>query len=87
MNSFGFTLEDIVQDVEIWPENWPVVMLFCKLDTQWNVGFAGATGLRYEAVYPLLDRSCDSDDDWWQWLDDLTLMERAALKAMRGEDG
>lgn len=70
-------------EVEVWPENWPVVALFCRLGTQWNAGHAGATGLRYEAVYPLLDRSYPDADEWDRALDDLQLMERAALAAMR----
>lgn len=44
---------------------------------------SGATGLRYEAIYPLLDRSYPDPDEWDRALDDLQLMERAALAAMR----
>lgn len=44
----------------------------------------GATGLVYEAVYPLLDRLYQGDE-WDQAFDDLQELERAALKAMREE--
>ena len=71
-------------DVEVWPENWPIVMLFCRLGTQWQVGMSGEVGLRYEAVYPLLDRLFA--DDWQQAFDDLQVLERAALDAMREEN-
>ena len=71
-------------DVEVWPENWPIVMLFCRLRTQWQVGMSGEVGLRYEAVYPLLDRLFA--DDWQQAFDDLQVLERAALDAMREEN-
>lgn len=73
-------------DIQVWPENWPVVELFGRLGTQWNVGMSGPTGLRYEAIYPLLDRFVSDDEEWKQAFDDLQIMERAALDAMREED-
>lgn len=45
----------------------------------------GPTGLRYEAIYPLIDRMCEPDD-WLQMFDDLQTMERAALDVMREKD-
>lgn len=59
--------------------------LFCRLSTQWQIGMSGAVGLRYEAVYPLLDRQYQGDE-WDQAFADLQEMERAALSAMRDED-
>ncbi len=85
MAAVGLTPEDFDgDDVEVWPENWPIVMLFCRLGTQWQVGMSGAVGLRYEAVYPLLDRLFA--DGWQQAFDDLQVLERAALDAMRDEN-
>lgn len=85
MAAVGLTPEDFDgDDVEVWPENWPMVMIFCRLGTQWQVGMSGAVGLRYEAVYPLLDRLFA--DDWQQAFDDLQVLERAALDAMREEN-
>ena len=46
----------------------------------------GPTGLRYEAIYPLLDRLFKDDRDWQQAFDDLCVMARSALDAMRQED-
>lgn len=46
----------------------------------------GPTGLRYEAVYPLLDRLHGDQDEWMQAFDDLQVMERAALDVMREKD-
>lgn len=45
---------------------------------------SGAVGLRYEAAYPLLDRLFAGD--WQQAFDDLQVLERAALDAMRDEN-
>ena len=40
---------------------------------------AGRTGLRYEALYPLLDRHTKGDD-WDDLFADIRTMEYAALK-------
>lgn len=57
-------------------------MFFMRVQTQWNVGMNGATGLRYEAIYPLLDREAKTTDEWEDLFDDLQVIERAALKQM-----
>ena len=72
------------QAVEVWPENWPVFEVFSRVGTQWNVSMGGPTGLRYEAIYPLIDRMCEGE--WLQMFDDLQVMERAALDLMREKD-
>lgn len=72
-------------DVEIWPENWPAFCLFASVGTQWTAGTGGYTGLRYEAVYPLLDRVAKSPQEWDEMFADVQTMERAALQAMRDE--
>lgn len=69
--------------LEIWPENWQAYLLFTSLQTQWNVGgMGGRTGLRYEALYPLLDRQTDTPEQWQQLFDDVRVMEYAALSQM-----
>ena len=64
--------------IEVWPENWPAYLLFTSLQTQWNAG----TGLRYEALYPLLDRQTDTPEQWQQLFDDVRVMEYAVLAQM-----
>lgn len=51
------------------------------MGTQWSIGFGGATGLRYEALYPLIDRIAKSDDEWQELFEDVRIMEIAALEA------
>lgn len=81
----GLTLADFEDDdFEVWPENWPVVQVFRDLWTQWQVGGGGAVGLRYESLYPLLDRRFPQAVDWDQAFSDVQAMESAALVAMRG---
>jgi hypothetical protein len=57
-------------------------MFFMRVQTQWNVGMNGTTGLRYEAIYPLLDREAATPQEWEDLFDDLQVIERAALKQM-----
>ena len=80
----GYEVADYeIDDVEIWPENWPAFLLFTSLQTQWNVGgMGGRTGLRYEALYPLLDRQTATPEQWQQLFDDVRVMEHAALAQM-----
>lgn len=68
--------------VHVWPENWRAWTLFLTLTTQWFVGMGGRTGLRYESLYPLLDRLAGSEQEWERLFDDVQVMERAALGAM-----
>jgi hypothetical protein len=83
MERGGYTAEDFDTDpVEVWPENWPAAYLFSSLSTQWSIGMGGASGLRYEAVYPLLDRLAQSPEEWTELFDDVRVLEASALKTM-----
>jgi DNA-binding PadR family transcriptional regulator len=43
---------------------------------------AGATGLDYASIYPLLDRLAKTSDEWDQLFDDIQVMESEALNVM-----
>jgi hypothetical protein len=73
-------------EVEIWPENWAAFRLFVSMSTQWRAGMGGPTGLCYEALYPLLDRTASSHEEWEELFDDVRLMEREALSVMQETD-
>lgn len=81
----GCAPEDYWEDpIEVWPDNWDSLLLFTSLQTQWSlaVGMGGSAriGLRYEAVYPLLDRITRGDSDEWDRLfAELRHMESAVL--------
>lgn len=81
----GFTVTDYEEEAEVWPENWPAFRLFFMLQTQWDVGVAGRTGLKYQVLFGLLDRQCQSDDEWQEMFDDIRALETAALNAMHEE--
>lgn len=57
-----------------------------SLDTQWNAGFNGRTGLQYLVLFQVLDRKTSSTEEWEAMFEDICLLERSALKAMRGID-
>ena len=83
----GIAAQQREQEIEVWPENWQSFTLFLRLQTQWSVGMAGPTGLRYEALYPLLDRAAAGDAACWDGLlDDIQVLERTALAAMNRKD-
>ena len=83
----GFLPEDYWEDpVEVWPDAWESLLVFNTFGTQWNwavgMGGGGRTGLRYEAVYPVLDRITKGDDDaWGRLFADIQDMEQAAIAA------
>ncbi|MPW17873.1 hypothetical protein GCT13_13235 [Paraburkholderia sp. CNPSo 3157] len=70
-------------EVEIWPENYDAVLLFCRLGTQWRTGVGGPTGLDYCVVLAMIDRlglDADEADDMFE---DVRHLEMAALEVMR----
>lgn len=67
----------------VWPENWPTVMAFVALGTQWqHAGMNGQrTGLNYPSLWGYLDRHIRRPRKRKAMEADLRLMERAALNA------
>lgn len=43
-------LEKAVQDFEVYEDNWDIVGMFLRMQTQWRIGMAGPTGLDYAAL-------------------------------------
>lgn len=46
----------------------------------------GVAGLRWEAIYPLMDRLSLDPEAWDTLLSDLEVMERAALEVINRKD-
>lgn len=83
----GWLPEDFETDpVEVWPENWQAFNLFCRMQSQWNVGMSGASGLQYLVLFAFMARMQLSDEDHDLLLDDIQTLERAALEAMNAKD-
>ena len=65
---------------EVWEENWDIVMMFLRMQTQWTVSMAGYVGLKYEVLlvsgglFDLYDV-----ENRREVLEGLQIMESAAL--------
>ena len=73
-------LQRRARNFEVWEENWEIVMMFIRMQTQWNVGMSGATGLHY----PSLEYLCRlySVKDPVDVFESVQVMEAAALLIM-----
>lgn len=71
-------------EFEVWPENWDAVVMWTRIQTQWRVGAGGAIGLDY-SVLAWLFRMYEVEDPR-SLLEDLQVMEGAALVAMNKDD-
>lgn len=67
----------------MWPENWPAFELFAALRTQWRTSMAGYTGLDYTAVLAVMDAYGTPAEERRDLLDDVHVMELAALAELR----
>lgn len=75
----------MLDDVELWPENWKVFQIFSCMRSQWLSGVGGPTGLAYQSLYPLLDREAETRDEWDELFDDIRAMEATALEAIHAK--
>jgi hypothetical protein len=68
-------------DCYVWPENWPALLMFLRMETQWRIGFGGREGLDYSVLEWLL--KLYPEDNPRQLFEDLRVMEAAILEADR----
>ena len=64
-------------DFEVWEENWPVLEMFLRCQTQWRTTMSGVLGLDYGAVAWVL--KLYEVEDQRSMLEDLQVMEAAAM--------
>jgi hypothetical protein len=70
--------------LEVWPENWPVVGLFLRLQTQWmRDELRRPLGMRHEAMQAAM--AMMKLDDTARLYDELVQMEQAVLEAFYGD--
>lgn len=72
------------EDFEVWPENWPFVEMFLRLQTQWRTSFGGFVGLDYTAARWLFELY--SVEDQPEMLEALQVMEHTILSAKAEEE-
>ena len=71
-------------DFEVWDENWEAVMMFLRMQTQWQVSMSGYVGLRYEVLLGsggLFDLY--NVEDRRDVLERLQILEATALSELR----
>lgn len=90
MNMFGFRPEDYDTPeasglTEVLPCNWPAFLVFYAMQTQWNAGMGGPTGLKYEVLPEMWRRKKIAPADRDEVFEDLQILENAALAVMHAE--
>ena len=73
------------EDFGILPENWPVVEMFLRVQTQWRTTMSGVIGMDYAAlawVFKLY-----GVDDPRSLLEGLQIMEAAAMSVINKQEG
>lgn len=68
------------ENFEVLEDNWEIVMMFMRMQTQWNVTMGGFVGMRYEVLRWLCDLY--SVEDQRSMLEGLRVMEAAALQVL-----
>lgn len=68
------------EDFEVLEENWEIVMMFMRLQTQWQVTMGGFVGLRYETLPWLC--GLYSVEEPRTMLEGIQVMEAAALQKL-----
>ena len=71
--------------LEVWPDNERALALFRQIGTRWvsaPMG-GGPLGLRWEAIYPLMDRMALDSQEWDVLHSDLMVLENAAINTMQ----
>ena len=77
---------EIEEDFEVFDDNWDIVMMFLRCQTQWNTTFGGVVGLKYEVL--LLDGGLFDlyhVDNRQEMLEGLQLMEIVAIRESNKE--
>ena len=67
-------------------ENWDIVMMFLRMNTQWSMSFGGVVGLKYEVLLlagGLFDLY--NVENRKEMLEGIQLMESVALKEINKE--
>jgi hypothetical protein len=70
---------------EVWEENWEAVQMFLRLQTQWRMGMNGVIGLDYGAAKWLFRLYAVKVKDQRSLLEDLQVMEAAAMEKLNAE--
>lgn len=73
-------------EFEVFEENWPVLELFLRVQTQWRTSMNGLMGLDYTAVAWVLKLTAE-EANHRALLEDLQIMEGAVLAYIAKQEG
>ena len=73
-------------EFEVFKENWPVLELFLRVQTQWRTSMNGLLGLDYTAVAWVLKLTAE-EANHRALLEDLQIMEGAVLAYIAKQEG
>lgn len=73
------------EDCLVWPEAWPAVELFLKVQTQWRGGASGIIGLDYTAVRWVMQLYGVEDER--ELLEDLQVIEARVIEKVNDRQG
>ena len=72
---------------EVWEENWETLLMFLRMQTQWNVNMGGYVGLKYEVLLGASGLMSLYDvENPRELLEELQVMEAAALSELNKSD-
>ena len=77
--------EDTDVHFEVWQENWPVLEMFLRCQTQWRTTMNGVLGLDYGAVAWLFKMYAVEDPP--ALLEDLQVMESVVVATVNKRSG
>ena len=78
----------VEQHYEVWEENWESLMMFLRMQTQWNVTMGGYVGLKYEVLLGAGGLMSLYDiRNPRELLEDIQTMEAVALAELNKKDG
>jgi hypothetical protein len=82
----GFDIADfVVENCEVWPENWPAVLLFTEMSGQWRTSMSGPVALDYTAIFMRMSMMDLSNQERELLFQDVRIMETEALKQMKND--
>jgi hypothetical protein len=87
MSLLGITADDFGDGaaVDIWPDNVAAHNAFVALSTQWNQGFGGPTGLKYESIPITFQMVGIPRAEWPELFEDMRVMEDETLRHIARE--
>lgn len=66
----------------MWEELWDVIHLYSTYQNQWRTGGMGLIGLDFTVFHHALDRKGITGDEYDEYVDDLRVIENAAMLAL-----